>query len=249
MGDKKELANSVKKSYKRLRLVFLFVFIVALCAYAATRNNEFRSYQYSFEGNNLLSETELESILIAKNKDSLTQRTLRAVREKLEKHPFIEEATVIRKNSNNIKIQIREIEPLVLLVNDTGDLFFYCKGDKLIAHRPLASCNNYPIVHNVINNDKVNKIAINSVIKILNVLENSNYRRLNGLISDFECSANGDITLLLDNGKVRTLFGKAERIENKLEKLDKYISGRFFGDEFAASNIADLRWKGCLIIN
>ena len=249
MGDISQAADNRKKTYRRIRLVVLISVIAIICIIAVKRDNNRYNIKYSFKGNDFLSVQELEAELNSKIDTNLRNITLRKIKEKLEKNPFIEKVTPVQQNAMNINIYIKEIEPQALIAGDNSELYFYCKGNKLIDYRPTASLRTFPLVSGVLDTHKIIKPAISGVISILNGMNAKEYKHLYSLLTEIQYQRNGTYKLDFDNGNFTIIFGEAKDIVNKLNKLDKYLQHRYSNTEFASTKIADLRWKGSLVIN
>ncbi len=249
MENREELNQKTKKMFRRLRLIFLLAVSVIICVLAFNHSGNSTSSKYVFKGNRLISDGELEALLTPEYISEKNDMSVSEIKKSLESHPFIKKAVVYRKSPEVIHANVNEVKPVAVVSDELGKLFFLCENYIVREYRNFSCPDDLILIRGTFKNGRIKRKSIDGALKIISGLKRPEFEHLYPVISEIIYNEKTDFSLLTQSGNTLIRLGSSNSIENKLIKLDKYIEGRLKDKNFALSKTADLRWKGCLVLN
>jgi cell division protein FtsQ len=242
------------KEKVKIRSVFLFVLLVGTVVSLASvlndsKNEEIKSIQIS--GNFYLSSKEYMKFAMLQNKGNYTSLSLKVVRDRLEKHPYIKKADLILEN-NKLKINIFEKKFEALLTVNKKE-FFITDNAMLIPKLPNTQKIDYPIISGPAEINKITefkKATLNNDVKIaikmitaLKILDKNLYEKL----SEINLRSGKDIIMILENIDAPIIIGRGREIE-KMVLLGRLIQQSDLQNIKGELEYIDLRYSQFLYV-
>ena len=197
-------------------------------------------------GNRLLPVSEYLSF--TKLDDSTQYRTLNlfSIKEKFEKHPYIEKVDLEDLGNQIVKVYLTEKNLEAVLIS-SGEPHFISDEFQILPMLPNTKYVDLPVISNLVNDQKVQVMSylksdeIKQSFRIIEAMKLTNeslYKRL----SEINLRNGGDIVLTFSGLKPPVIFGKGEAAK-KMVYLDLMLNGMSNGSSLAdSSEYIDLRF-------
>lgn len=237
------------KAFISVLLLIIAISIIAIVYYAQDWSAKKKVSKIEIEGNDILTKKEVISIvensIISKKKDNIELITLAGL---LEENSYIKKAYLSFSGSESIKIEIIERKPIAYLVKDNGELVFVDSDMALMPFR-ITDLNedNIPLLRNILNDGKLDSLAMKNALKILNSI-NEDKNRIKGKISEVIYESENMFSFILKEHGLKVKAGNAEDMSYKLFKLSKIMDLIYTNSDMYNSQYIDLRWEGQIVV-
>jgi len=243
--------NRIVKSHRKLYLSAFGVLIVAVFIIVLSLKWSGKQVIQSIEisGNRIIPSEEIQrqvgdSLLKTPNE----KIKLEAIQKKLLNHPFIQETFVTHKSTNEIRIEIRERQPVAALVNSSGALTFIDEKGYTMPYRLFEKFADLPLVRNIYNGELINKSALQACMNILRELRKEENKFLYFFISEIIYEPEGnEFCFLTTDKQVKILFGKPYGFSDKISNLAEYWNNCIPVSDKSTVRYIDLRWDGSVV--
>lgn len=249
IGD--DASEQKPKSHLRLYLFALALLLTGVVIIVLSQKWSGRQTIKSIEitGNRIIPSEEIQkqvgdSLLKTPNE----KIKLDAIQKKLKNHPFIQETHVTHNNTEEIKIEIIERQPVAALVSNEGKISFVDEKGFTMPYRLFEKFADLPLVRNVFRGELIDQSVMAGAMTILRELGKTENRIIQIYISEIIYDQQtGEFFFLATDKQMKILFGRAEKVKEKIGNLLAYWNG--FDPVSAKNNVKyiDLRWEGSII--
>ena len=176
---------------------------------------------------------------------------LTEIKNKLITHEYIADAFVWFNSKGVLGIDIKERVPVAIVVSYNGEIQFVDQDGAVFQYRFYKEYTDLPIISNVYDGKtkKIDKVALFGALEIINGIQNSS-NSVDKIISEIKYSPkNKDYTIFLTEMRLKILFGRAENVIEKLNKINDFWKENVLSE--AAKNNKrnfDVRWANTLIV-
>lgn len=197
-------------------------------------------------GNKLLHENEYLAYARLNNGEFLRNVTLRVIKSRLEKHPYIIRADVEFSGNNEVHIKLNEKNIKAVLISD-NDLFLATEDFEILPFIPNTKIPDTPVITNLNNsallknNEILKTPELVEAFKIMDAAEFTN-EELSKKLSEINLRNGGDIILLISGIKPPVILGKgniARKIYSFNQLLEEVNSNK---EMVMSSSYVDLRF-------
>ncbi len=250
MSDRLENKQNYNSTKNRI-LVYLFVvsiFILILTLFANTWISEQNVKSIVIKGNTFIPNDELYSLIknITQN-NRYENLSLSNLKKKIERHPFVKEAFLVKRNTSIIEIEIKERIPKAITVKDNGNLVYVDKDGIIMPYRLSARFMNLPVFQGYYTNKKIDRSSIISGIQL--------FEKINDEINLLDISeinfnqTTKEFDLITSNYTFPIKFGKMINADMKIKKLKPLATKVLNAAQDIKINHVDLRWKDKIILS
>ncbi len=239
------------KSHKKLYFLAFGFFVIAIAIIVLSQKWSGSQVIKSIEiaGNRIIPSEEIrkqvgDSLLKTPNE----KIKLEAIQKKLRNHPFIQETFVTHKNTEEIRIEIKERQPVAALVSGDGLITFIDEKGFTMPYRLFDKFADLPLIRNVFNGGLINKYALSGCMEIIREMRKEDKAFIYCFISEIIFDAeNSSFIFLTTDKQVKILFGKPYSIAEKLSNLVAYWKSFNPLSEKSSVRYIDLRWDGSVV--
>lgn len=237
------------KKQKILNLIFLLM-LTGLISYLSLtiKVNNYKIEFISLEGNFHLSKEQYLLFANLLDKSNYKNLSLQIIKDRIEKHPYIDRADVRYDGNNKVSIKIYEKKFESILLNNQNQ-YILTEELEVLPFLPKTKNVDYPIISNVYLNDSVkvltslkNNYDVLTASKILSGIKFLNLELFDGL-SAIDMNYGGDVILYFSNFDFPIIVGRGNEIKKVvyLSNLWNYLKGKEINNYM---NYIDLRYAG-----
>ncbi len=177
------------------------------------------------EGNNHLTSEQYLKFAGLNNLTNLKDLNLRVIKDRIEKHPYVNKADVILDGKGDIHIKLKEKDFSAILISKNSK---YLITDKLeiLPHFQFTANLDLPVILNpeqskgkIKLNSVTNNIEIKNAIKIINAIYLYDQNTFENL-STIDLNNGGDIIITLSNMECTFIVGSENVVEKALYLCD-----------------------------
>ena len=171
---------------------------------------------------------------------------LSEIQQKVMKHPYIKQAIVESNGVKGLKITVEERQPYAAFPSVMGKIDYVDSTGVVLPYDIFSQQSDVPVVHGLFHDNSIDKKVLASLKDILESAKKKDLG-LQELLSEIEYDARQNLyTFITTDGETRILFGSADNIEKKLEKLRLYMIHT--SSEPIHAHYVDVRWKNQIVI-
>jgi cell division protein FtsQ len=240
----------MSRTTKILSVLFLILTIGAVLylSIALKNGTGYKIQIISLEGNNHLSKEQYLSYANLVDKNSFGNLSLQVIKDRIEKHPYVERADVRYEGNNQVSIRITEKCFDSILINEDTQ-FILTEDLQVLPVFPQTKKIDYPIISNPAfygqlkvlsgmknNTDIVTASKIITAVKLLNP-------ELYDSLSTIDMKYGGDIVVYLTTVSYPIEIGRGNEIKKiaYLNNLWNYLKGKEINQYL---DYVDLRYSG-----
>ncbi len=241
--------QSKKKLFIRLGVLSgVFTLLIIL---ARSWNSGQVVQEITVEGNKNISVGEITDIVknYALNR-SKSDIDMAGIKRLLESNPYILSAAVKDDGVKELRLVIKEREPVAMVQNREGELSLVGNDGNIMPYRLLGGISNLPMISGANCYNRMDTSAIRGAVKIVEELNLESSKPLDNLVSEicFDWSTRS-YTLLTTCEGVKVHVGRAEDLSSKLGSLKRFwLDGFKMLNDLGKTNI-DVRWAERVIIS
>jgi cell division protein FtsQ len=203
-------------------------------------------------GNNLLPSVDYLKFTKLENISSYGKLTLAAIRDKFEKHPYVQKADVAYEGNNEVKVYIKEkkIEGVIII---DGEPHFISEDFQILPMLPDIKMLDVPVISNPQINDKVSSLSYvrtDDIVEAFKIIEAAKLTNINMYkkLSEINLRNGGDIILTFSGIKPPVFFGRGEDAK-KVVYLNVIWGGMVHGNDLVdSSEYIDLRFSSEIFV-
>jgi cell division protein FtsQ len=247
MDDKELKSETGSKILGFLLFVFLIGWILYMSIVSQRRELDEQIKSIKVTGNKLLLENEYLAYAKLDKSELLGNVTLRVIKSRLEKHPYILRADVEFSGNNEVHINLNEKNIKAVLISD-NDLFLATDDFEILTFIPNTKIPDTPVITNLNNsamlkNNEVLKTPdLVEAFKIMDAAEFTN-EELSKKLSEINLRNGGDIILLISGIKPPVILGKGN-IAKKIYSFNQLLEEGNSNKEIVMnSSYIDLRFN------
>jgi cell division septal protein FtsQ len=239
MSEKKE------KIFGSLIFIMLFGGLCYLIFYSNKVQSAERMEKINIEGNNLLPKDEYLSFARVNNVQTFGELNLRIIKDRFEKHPYIQKVDVEYIGQNEVNIHLTEKAIYAVLLNGSVP-FLISEQFQILPLLANTKFVDYPVITNL----KENKLKTLSYIKTEDLVQAFKIIDAAGLInpkilkklSEINLRSGGDVVITFSGFRSPVIFGRDKEAE-KMISLEMLLSNLYEGKNLLAeSDYVDLRF-------
>ncbi len=228
----------------------LFVLLISLLIFFTimlnSRTKENKIQMIKLTGNKLLPDKDYLHFTKLDKDTSFSGLTLPVIKDRFEKHPYVEYADVEFENENLVSVEIKEkkIEAILL---DGGEPHFITEDFQVLPYFEDTKYVDYPIISNLKEKDKIKSLEIlknddtKHAFRIIEAIKLTNLNILKRL-SEINLGKGGDIVLTFSGLKPAVIFGRGEEAK-KMVYLEILWEGKIETNvDITKSDYIDLRF-------
>ncbi len=228
----------------------LFVLLISLLIFLTfILNNKMENRKIQIiklSGNKLLPEKDYLRFTKLDKDSSFNGLTLRVIKDRFEKHPYIENADVEFENKNLLSVEITEKKIKAILLAG-GDAHFITEDFQVLPYYENTKYVDYPIISNLKEKDKIKPMEnfknddTRNAFRIIEAIKLTNENILKRL-SEINMSKGGDIVLTFSGLKPSVIFGRGDEAK-KIVYLEILWEGKIETNvDITKSDYVDLRF-------
>jgi cell division septal protein FtsQ len=240
----------MKNLAKILNLVFFVIVSIAVIflSFKLKGNTDYKISSISLIGNTHLTEDQYLQFANITDKESYDRLTLQIIKDRFEKHPYIQAADVRYNGDGNVSVKLHEKNFESILLDSTGQ-YLLTEKLQMIPVLPQTKKIDYPVVSNPVipnglkvfasfkkNYDLVTAAKIISTVKILN-------QELYDNLSSIDLENGGDVILNFSNFDYSVIVGRGSEVRKVIYFNDfwSYLKGKEINRHM---EYVDLRYSG-----
>ncbi|MDH7604669.1 MAG: FtsQ-type POTRA domain-containing protein [Melioribacter sp.] len=235
---------------KNLLSVILFVLLIGIIFYIGLMQNEKTKIlidAITIYGNNHLSKEDYMRFANLIDKNSYRNLSLRIIKDRIEKHPYVDYADVKYEGSGKVIIKIYEKNFSSILI-DNQNQFILTEEMELLPFLPDTKNVDYPIISNIFKKDSLRVLKslrknydVLTASKILSGIKYLNEELYNEL-SLIDMNKGADIMLYFSSLDYPVLIGRGSEIKKIVyfNNLWNYLKGKEINNYM---NYIDLRYN------
>jgi cell division septal protein FtsQ len=235
-------------------LGFLFLLLITSALFflafsPASRMNEEKVEQIKIEGNYLLEQYDYLAFVKLKNKQDYIGIGLAVIKDRFQKHPYVERADVRFEDKNSVKVFLTEKKIIGLIVEDL-ETYFLSESHKIFPVLPHTKFIELPIITNhalFVKRSKDNYGDVTQAIKIINAAELTN-SELYKELSEINLRNGRDVVLTFNGLRLPVIFGRGDEAR-KMIYLEAILDNKFLKEQLNSSgSYLDLRFASRIFI-
>jgi len=250
----KFLGELSKKKVARPKLLLRLSVVLAIFALliflAQLWNSNQPIHQISIVGTSFLTPAEVkaeiqDAPIINRPKNEINYAELA---KRLRQNPFIEN-TYLSEGINSLTIEVKEKQPIALLVDNYGKMRYVSYDYSILPYRLFNTNLDIPIITGVYKDELLDTTALRSSIDIINHIRSNSNSLLISLISEIHYSRDSrEFILYTSDDTKKIIFGGTEDIEDKIMNLHDYLKYDLQYNGKKDFSYIDVRWKNRVII-
>jgi len=238
------------KKQKIFNTIFMMLMagVIVYLTFALNKGKDYKIELISLEGNVHLSVEQYMEYANLRNKANYGRLTLQLIKDRIEKHPYVENTDVRYDGSNKVSVKITEKNFESILLQKDKQYIFTDKLQVLpfISHTKRI---DYPVISNAGIYDSVkvlsslkNKYDVLTASKILTGVKLLNQELFDGL-SSIDMRNGEDIVLFFSFSDYPVVIGRGNEIKKMVHfnNLWTYLKGKQINNYL---NYVDLRYSG-----
>lgn len=254
----------MKKFFKIFLIVFLIFIVGGLLAFVNSKERKINcnhvevSINYS-EDEYFITIDEVRNIVeefcLAEMNDN-GKNKIQVLENKLNNHPAIQKCELYTNVSGILYVDIKQRRPIGRIINKRGDSYYLDENGKMMPvfdGRP----SRVVVVNGEINeiyapnayyfeNDSAAKISVmDDIYQILKVIDKSEFWKAQ--VEQIYINSDKEFILIPKVGNHEVLFGKADHVEGKLNKLKWFYEKGLPAEGWKSYKIIDVRYKAQVI--
>jgi cell division septal protein FtsQ len=231
-----------------LLLISLIIFLV----FSPIKKIDSKIKSIELSGNNLLSEADYLAFANLDNLNVDQNISLSIVKDRLEKHPYIERADVEFRRANEVNVILKE-KTIAAMLLSRSEQFFLSDKFQVLCLCPNTIFVDYPIISNLAEENEIKMLSFLKskdaveAFKIIEALKNSDERILNRL-SEINMQKGGDIILTFSGIKSEIRYGRGEAAKKMVFIETLFNSGIENQEVLMSYDYIDLRFSSGLYV-
>lgn len=233
---------------KILGLVF-FIFLIFLLGFLIMSPKKVVKKKISsieISGNNLLAEKDYLSQSKLNNKDEYHNLTLKVIKDRVQKHPYVLNADVEFYNNDVVKIYLTEKSMKAILVNHSTP-YFISDNMELLPLMPKTKVADLPVITNPDDSDRLKSFSFVKGDDVTNALEIIDAAKMEDgkyfkYLSEINLRNGGDIILSFSGFKSPIVFGKHD-VAAKIVYLQNVLNFLAANNSIASTSYIDVRFE------
>jgi len=235
---------------KNLLSIILLVLLTSIILYIGLMQNEKNKIlidAITIYGNDHLSKDDYMRFANLIDKNSYRNLSLRIIKDRIEKHPYVDYADVKYEGSGKVTIRIYEKNFSSILI-DNQNQFILTEDMELLPFLPNTKNVDYPIISNIVKKDSLRVLKslkknydVLTASKILSGIKFLNQELYNEL-SQIDMNQGADIMLYFSSLDYPVLIGRGNEIKKIVyfNNLWNYLKGKEINNYM---NYIDLRYN------
>jgi cell division protein FtsQ len=247
---RKEIMSEQKINiFGSLFFIITLLILFFLAFFSESKIDDEKVEEIKIEGNYLLDQNDYLTFVRLKNKRDYNGIKLFVIKDRFQKHPYIEKADVKFEGKNRVKVYLTEKKMLALIIEDFEN---YCiSGNRQVFPvLPHTKFIELPVVTNsafIREKGKDNYGDLAEAVKIINAAELTNSKLLQDL-SEINLRNGGDVILTLNGVRPPVIFGRGEEAR-KMIYLEAILENQFQKEQLnITGNYLDLRFSNRVFI-
>lgn len=236
---------------KYLILIFVLVIIsvgtLIWLAIAWSENQEIKKVNIS--GNKIVNE---EDILKSMSSSAINNQNfeidISKIQKLLKKNPYIQETYITHKNLNEIKVEVKERNPIASMVLENGNLVYIDSSMNLLPYILYDNMPDVPLLNGVFQNGEIDSLAIIGSFAILNLINKDTKQYLLPLISEIDYNKSNNTFSIITSGEGAEIkLGGIHNLDTKINKMDAFYKSSYIASNKSIKYI-DLRWDNQILV-
>jgi cell division septal protein FtsQ len=241
----------LKKNLTKILNAVCFLIISIALIFLSVKlksNTDYKINSVLLEGNTHLSEEQLLQYVNITDKDSYNNLTLQVIKDRFEKHPYIQTADVRYDGNGQVSVKLHEKTFESVLIDSTGK-YLLTEKLQMLPVLPQSKKIDYPVISNPFipngikvlasfkkNYDLVTAAKIISTVKLLN-------QELYDNLSSVDLENGGDVILNFSNFDYSVIVGRGSEIRKiiSFNNFWSYLKGKEINKHM---EYVDLRYSG-----
>lgn len=233
----------MKGKYLILNFILVIISVGALIYLAIAWGESQKIKKVNISGNNIIADKDImEHISKAVIDNPNSKIKIENIQDLLKKNPYIRETYITHKNLNEIKVEVKERNPVAALILENGNPVYIDAEMNLLPYNIYDNMPDVPIVNGIFADGKIDTVGILGSFLIIKSLSENNKSYLLPLISEINYNKNNkNFNLITGDAGTEVYLGKLDDIELKLDKLDSFYKNNLVSRRKSLKYI-DLRW-------
>ena len=244
--------NEKRSKILGLGIFLLLISLIIFLIYSPVKKNKNEIELIDVSGNNLLSELDYLTYTKLDDISSYKNISLSIIKDRFEKHPYIELADVEFKRANEINVIVHEKTITAMLLSHS-EQFFLSDKFQVLCLCPNTKFVDYPIISNLADENEIKLLSflkskdVMESFKIIESLKAVDTKLLNRL-SEINVQKGGDIILTFSGIKSDIKYGRGEAAK-KMVYLETLFNNGIENQEILMRNdYIDLRFSNEIYI-
>lgn len=213
--------------------------------------NELKINSITLNGNNFFTKTEYLRYAHLDEKSKYENLSLAVIKSRIEKHPYIRNASVILKERNSVIINITE-KKLIAFVVDNEKQYYSTDNFEVLPYMGSITSLDIPLITNVKKENNVSYLSINKckdlidAYKIIETISLTN-NELEKNISEINMNNGGNIILRFTGIDFPIIFGRNNE-SIKIAAIESLWGSITENGRFYSAAYLDLRFNNKIFI-
>jgi cell division septal protein FtsQ len=234
--------------------VLLISCILYLIFFSTKKQDKGAIKMISITGNNLLSENDYLLFTKLNEVDKYNELTLPVIKDRFEKHPYIDRADVEFNGLNKVNIVIKEKKITAIVLSDS-DPYFVSEGFQILPFLSNTKLVDLPVISNLKEVEKMKVLSQfdnDDMMEAFKIIEAAKLTNINIMkrLAEINMKSGGDIILTFSGFRAPIIFGRGEivkkmvyleiiwdsMIESEISNDTDYIDLRFANEVFVGNS-------------
>ncbi len=184
--------------------------------------------------------------LVRLPEDSLTinEMSFGLIERRVQRHPFVKTVSAFRSSGDAIMLKIQERKPVAHVLYKNKQYYIDDEAT-LLPYRLVGSIVDVPMIA-FVGRSSMDSTTLRQALTVVQTLETQD-KELARNISELEVRPNGEFVLIMASGATPVLFGTAEDVGEKIDRLG--IFWRIASAQMTqkAFSYIDVRWSNRII--
>jgi cell division septal protein FtsQ len=241
----------MKENRSKILGVLVFVGLVSglfyLIFFSNKKINKGEIKMIKISGNNILPDIYYLKFAKLENKSNYGKLSLSEIRDKFERHPYVQKADVAYAGNDEVKVYIKEKKIEAVIIIDS-EPHFISEDFQILPMLPGIKMLDVPVISNPLISKRISNLSYvrtNDIVEAFKIIDAAKMTDMNMYkkLSEINLRNNSDIILTFSGIKPPVFFGKGEEAE-KMVYLDMLMSGTVNGNDLVDnSEYLDLRFS------
>lgn len=188
----------------------------------------------------------MASLTLSDTTESASKKRLAHIRMNILKHPYIKDAIVESNGIRGIKIHVQERQPYIAFPSTSGKIDYVDSSGVILPYEIFSHNSDVPIIHGIYDGKKINRMILKHISQIIETAKKKDIG-LQELLSEIDVNhSKKEYTFITTDGETEIMFGSADNIDRKLEKLRLYMLHA--STRQGHPRYVDIRWKNQVVI-